>query len=125
MASRDTITLEGTATVQEILSEIGVYSIPPGCEMKMDDEVEINVTADKDELIVELNEELNERDAEAIRAGFEEIRKGDFASALALFSRTFTEREMAAAETGLRGQHSAGACLPGLPLSAPPTAIAA
>jgi hypothetical protein len=126
MAKIDTVTIGGTATVEEILSELGLAAMPTGCTLKLDDEIEINVTADKSEVIEELSEDFEQRDCEAIRAGFEEIRKGDFATALSLFSRAFTEVELTAAETGLRGQHSAGDKLqPSLPLAAPAAALAA
>lgn len=88
-----TIDVEGRVSVDELLEALGLESVPEGCELKLDAEVEITITADAEALRDEL-EDMFDDDRETVpleelRAAVSALRDGDTRMALVLFDSVF------------------------------------
>jgi len=108
------IAVEGSVYVEQILTALGLNEIPEGCELTLDDEVEITVTADahclRDEVDEMFDDEPEGLPLEHLRDAVAALRKGDTATALTLFSHVFggsLSREMPPIEDALLSRRAA------------------
>src|SRR3954463_3853557 len=90
-----TISVDGTINVDDLLQALGLFEIPAGCELSMNDEVEVAVIADEDALRDELEPDpeglettFNRGDVMGLAAA---IRRGDTTEAELLLDRLIAD----------------------------------
>jgi hypothetical protein len=85
------IDVDGTVSVGDLLRALGLEAIPDGCELSLDDEVEIPVTADADELRYELTKDDGPETVplHLLRDAVTALRDGNARLASVLFDSVF------------------------------------